>query len=507
MLNSRAEIGDCEQPLNHQRTIRCHLLFCTKNLFGVIMGCKSLIAIEREVMQANSNEFFPATGGNYLCSGSRLLRARRFLGYSAEEAARNLEIETSQLLDLEKTSTQITGELLVRLAKLYGRPHAWLTNESPTREHLNDVSVSPAPNFTSQDHNEFLEFLQVVESRTQEPNEDEKLRELSSVFVRHNSVEALHNELNTFESSIKTGRVDILDAVSRLGVTLILRPLKDVIGTLLKLERGSGLMLSVFQSARLLRTASACALSILLYATRKEESLNYRYLYKLTAESLPSSPDDENFVSVLDLLLPNFLLASLQVRQKWSNRDMEDPANIYQASLRLGASYQATVYAYERLGCYTSSDSRRLVKIKLSDIKRTLLEGINPKNLDDIDVWCLSEDKEEYAIQANRGDLFAFRLRENGSAGYAWDFEALEEKGFAILDDKSEIVDRERIGTPSLRKVVAKPPEIETGEFLLDETCPFPREITRSNMMNISYTREAEPREGILRNYTRHHGN
>ena len=457
-------------------------------------------------MEANSNEFFPLIDGNYWCSGQRLLRARMFLGYSAEEAARNLAMEKSQLLEMEKTSMEIRGEMLVRLAKLYGRSYAWLMEELRTNEHTNDVSVSPAPNFTSDDHNEFLEFLQVVEARTREANEDEKLRELSSLFVRHNSVEALHNELNTFESSIKTGRVDILDAVSRLGVTVILRPLKEVLGTLLKLERGSGLMLSVFQSARRLRNASACALSILLYAAGKEESQNFRSLYKLLAESLPRSPDDQNFVSVLDLLLPNFLLASLQVRQKWSNRDLEDPVNIYQASLRLGASYQATVYAYERMGCYSASDSRKLLKIKLSDIKRILLEDHNPENLDDIDVWCLSEDKEEYAIQANRNDLFVLRLQEKGSAGYAWDFEALEEKGFAILEDKTEIVDWKRIGTPSLRKVIAKPPNAETGEVMLEETCPFPREITRSNFMHISYTRQAEHREGILRNYTQHEG-
>lgn len=458
-------------------------------------------------MEPSANEFFPSIDGIYWCSGQRLLRARSFLGYSAEEAARNLEMEKAQLLEMEKTSREVSGEMLVRLAKLYGRPYAWLMDELRTKEHSNDVSVSPAPNFTSDDHNEFLEFLQVVESKTQEANEDEKLRELSSLFVGHNSVEALHNELNTVETSIKTGRVDILDAVSRLGVTVILRPLKDVIGTLLKLERGSGLMLSVFQSARLLRNASACALSILLYTARKEESLNFRSLYKLIAESLPRSPDDENFVSVLDLLLPNFLLASLQVRQKWSNRDLEDPVNIYQASLRLGASYQATVHAYERMGCLTPSDSQKLLKVKLSDIKRTLLEDINPENVDDIDVWCLSEDKEEYAIQANRDDLFVLRLKEKGSAGYAWDFDALEEKGFAILEDKTEIVDWERIGTPSLRKVIAKPPELETGEFSLEETCPFPRKITRSNLMNISYTCGARPREGILRNHTQQEGN
>lgn len=455
-------------------------------------------------MDANCSEFVPSIDGIYRCSGQRLARARRFLGYSAEEAARHLKMEKSQLLELEKTSMEIRGEIFARLAKLYGRPNAWLMEELPTKEQLSDVHVSPVPNFTSEDHDEFLEFLQVVESRTLEANEDEKLRELSSLFVRHNCVEALHSELNTFESSIKTGRVDILDAVSRLGVTVILRPLKDVIGTLLKLERGSGLMLSVFQSAKLLRTVSATALSILLYAERREESLNCRYWYKLTEESLPRSPDDENFVSVLDLLLPNFLLASLQARQKWSNRDLQDPINIYQASLRLGASYQATVHAYERMGCYTSSDARKLLKIKLSDTKRTLLEDINTENLDDIDVWCLSEDKDEYAIRAKRDDLFVLRLKENGSAGYAWDFEALEEKGFAILEDKTEIVDGERIGTPSLRTVIAKPPESETGEFLLEETCPFPREVTRSNLMNISYAREAQPREGILRNYTQY---
>lgn len=451
-------------------------------------------------MEALSNRNFPSRDGKYWCSSQRLLRARMFLGLSVEEAARNLDIEKPKLLELEKTNKEIRGEILDRIAKFYDRPYAWLTAELLTKDSSKDVSVAPASALTKDDQSEFQDFLQVLESRTQNANGDENLRKLSLLFVKHNSVEALHNELDTFDSSIKTGRVDILEAVSRLGVTVILRPLNNVIGTLLKLERGSGLMLSVSQSVRLLRNASAFALSILLYTSNREESINFRAWYKFIAESLPKSPEDEYFVSVQDLLLPNFLLANLQVRQKWSNSDLEDPVNIYQASLRLGASYEATVHAYERMGCFTPSASQKLLTIKLSDIKRTLLEDYNPENIEDLDVWCLSDDKEECAIPANRDDLFLFRLKEKGSAGYAWDFEAIEEKGFAILEDKTEIVDRKRIGTPSLRKVITKPPELVTGDFLLEETCPFPRKITRSNLVNIRYRLEAEPEEGIIHN-------
>lgn len=93
------------------------------------------------------------------------------------------------------------------------------------------------------------------------------------------------------------------------------------------------------------------------------------------------------------------------------------------------------------------------------------------------------------------------KLKEKGSAGYAWDFDALENEGFEVSKDDTEIIDWERVGTPSLRKVITNLPALESGEFLLEETCPFPREVPRSNLMRIHYEPATKPKEGIVRNF------
>ena len=47
-------------------------------------------------------------------------------------------------------------------------------------------------------------------------------------------------------------------------------------------------------------------------------------------------------------LTPAWLLALNFEKQGWTARDLVDPPNVYQASLRFGTSYRATCYALER---------------------------------------------------------------------------------------------------------------------------------------------------------------
>ena len=81
---------------------------------------------------------------------------------------------------------------------------------------------------------------------------------------------------------------------------------------------------------------------------------------------------------------------------------MVNPINIYQASLRLEASYHATVCAYQRLGCITSSESRKLLNVCTSDIKRELLEDCQIKEIDNVEVWRVSEDEVGTTIRAKQ---------------------------------------------------------------------------------------------------------
>ena len=207
----------------------------------------------------------------------------------------------------------------------------------------------------------------------------------------------------------------------------------------------------------------------------------------------------EIYRTALDMILPDYLLAYLPTKQQWTNEGIQNPVNLYQASLRLGVSYQATVCAFQRLGCFNFSEGRRLLKVPLTDTKRALLEGFKIENLENIDVWCLSEKEEETTIRANSCDLVVLKLQQNGSAGYRWNVRPLENAGFAILYDRTRIVDFEIVGTPSLRTIISRPPDLKSAEVTLEETCSWQRTVPRSNVMKIKYRNSDKLKEGLYR--------
>ena len=338
-----------------------------------------------------------------------------------------------------------SAETMEVLSNLYGRRPEWFLGNLESNDNVFNDAITPLPWLGDDDQREFRDFWQVLKTKDTKSNGNDKVEELRSLVGGNRKVEELHEELNTYVPSLDTGKVNVIGAISRIGLTIILRPLHDVLGTLLRLNHQTGLLLSVLQTGNELRFAAANALSRLLNRPDTEKSVNLSAWYTLDSEKEVKQRNRRVFVTALDLLLPNYLIADLQRRQKWTSSDMVNPINIYQASLRLEASYHATVCAYQRLGCITSSESRKLLNVCTSDIKRELLEDCQIKEIDNVEVWRVSEDEVGTTIRAKQNDIVVLRLKQNGSAGYRWDIGALEDDGFSVLDDKTRIVNFKKL--------------------------------------------------------------
>ena len=79
-------------------------------------------------------------------------------------------------------------------------------------------------------------------------------------------------------------------------------------------------------------------------------------------------------------LLPKWLLQLHARRQGWNRANMSDPSAVYQLSLRVGASYEATCIALERHRIIDSATQQRLFDKSRRDIKAELLEGFELDN-------------------------------------------------------------------------------------------------------------------------------
>ena len=159
-------------------------------------------------------------------------------------------------------------------------------------------------------------------------------------------------------------------------------------------------------------------------------------------------------------------------RQGWKASDLSDPANVYQASLRLGTSYLATCYALERHRVIGRNQREALIAVEPKKIKQKLLAGYEPPDWRS-DVWLLSERDEGALIEGGRNDLFVVRLSENSGAGYLWNFDQLRDAGFALVNDDREKGNPDAIGGVLTRKVTARSEDRVQGQVVLQEARPW----------------------------------
>lgn len=443
----------------------------------------------------------------YRNSGQRLRQARKFLGYSREQIALQLSIEPSQLLDIERGFQRASSKILTKFSSLYERPVEWLTSVSEVGDTDEDrLSRQHLRQFSEKDRNELRNFQQVIEtisSRDKIPFQSERLSKLTKTDV---CIEELHEILGTYDAIRENGSVDIFTTIAKVGVVTILRPL-GFLGVQLKTDNCNGLMLSVTESMNALRFAAASTLARLIAKNPQEECESPFTMHLLLSEQELCVSDKENFRNSLKILLPDFLLAETQKRFNWVNRDLANPINMYQASLRLGASYRTTTMAYFHLGCISKFEANELLKVNLLAVKRSILANRLPDDLEHINVWLLTHSEEGSVFRANPNDVFIIKLKENGAAGYFWDFSELKNEGFTIISDENVILDEHRVGALSLRSILAKPSELKDGDYILSESCPWEREPTEPNDVLFPYRRLTPFKVGLYRSEPPHDQN
>ncbi len=284
----------------------------------------------------------------------------------------------------------------------------------------------------------------------------------------------LHRDLGIREQVERSGggRVDVFGAIAKLGATLMFQPLDKLLGAYLPGDE-VGVLITTKRPLPVQRFTGAHELGHLYM--RHEPSLDDDTILRrspFSGSGRHSRQEREADAFASMFLTPAWLLASNLERRGWTARDLSDPVNVYQASLRLGTSYRATCYALERHKVVGPDQRARLLDIEPKEIKQRLLTGYEPPDWRS-DVWLLSERDEGALIEGGRNDLFVVRLRENSGAGYLWNFDQLRDAGFALVHDDREEGNPEVIGGVLTRRVTARSEDRVQGEVVLQEARPW----------------------------------
>lgn len=287
----------------------------------------------------------------------------------------------------------------------------------------------------------------------------------------------LHGEFGTRARVEATGgRVDVFGDVARRGATLYFGRLDGLLGAYVPGDE-PGVLITTERPLSVQRFTAAHELGHLVMGhepSLDDEGILRRPPFSDRVKGV-SRQEREADAFASAYLVPAWLVALHKKQQGWMRTNIPDPRVVYQASLRFGASYTATVFALEQHKAITADDRARLLDVEPKRIKQDLLPaGTRPPSWRG-DVWLLTERDEGRVIEGSREDLFVLRLRENSGAGYLWNFDELARAGFAVLRDERERPGDE-IGGPVLRTVTALAPEGDPpsrGELQLVERRPW----------------------------------
>ncbi len=199
-----------------------------------------------------------------------------------------------------------------------------------------------------------------------------------------------------------------------------------------------------------------------------------------------------------EFLMPKWLYKAVTKRHGWWAQDrLAIPDNIYQLSLRMAVSYEATCWGLAAHNLAPAHAVKELVDVEPKECKQRALRGAR---LEDpwADVWIITATDNETAIEAGPTDLVVLDVDEAGGSGYLWDLEAAEHAGFEVVTDERALAFDGSIGGPTRRRVVLKVPPRGTHELRVVHARPWSKRSAPLNTVSVSVSTFGKETQGLL---------
>jgi Zn-dependent peptidase ImmA (M78 family) len=318
--------------------------------------------------------------------------------------------------------------------------------------------------------------------------------------VRNGAMAAarLHRSLDLRNHiALRGGNVDVFAAIQTLDLPLLLRPLQGLLGAYLN-DPAPGVLITTQRPMSIQRFTAAHELGH--FKLRHEPSLDDESILRrmpIASEQGDNFQEVEADAFAAAFMLPRWLIAWHSERQGWNVQNFRRPSTVYQLSLRIGASYEATCWTLARNQLIRPNLVRELLQTQPRELKAGLLEEYKPQNYRG-DVWLLTERDAGTRIDGSRNDLFVLRLEEHSGGGYLWDIDQLKASGFGVVRDELEAVDGDGIGGPVIRRVTAAPLQTHRGRMSLEERRPWDPEPPLTTL-DVEFDLTGPEEEGLSR--------
>jgi Zn-dependent peptidase ImmA (M78 family) len=294
--------------------------------------------------------------------------------------------------------------------------------------------------------------------------------------IRKAALEAsrLHRELNVTRASVDdSGRIDVYDAIAKLNVPLMFTKLDGLLGAYYR-HPSPGVLVTTERPLSQQRYTAAHELGHHFLGhtpSLDDESILRRTPFEAVPDDNLQEVEAEAFAA--SFLLPRWLLDWHCERQSWTDSSFLDPSLIYQLALRVGTSYEATVWTLSRFEVFRRATAQKMAQVKPKDLKVKLLHGFKPEKFREVDVWSVTSRDADLRLFGGPKDLFVVKLTEHSGSGYLWRIESVDGEALAIVDDGREDSESESTGGETTRLITAAARERRDGEMQLAECRPW----------------------------------
>lgn len=207
-------------------------------------------------------------------------------------------------------------------------------------------------------------------------------------------------------------RIDPIAIAEAAGLFVMMRPLERLVGAFLREEPRSGVLLNSARPVGLMHMT--CAHELGHYFLDHETTADVNLNYDDNSRDIEQAADQFAY----SLMTPPWLVAHVIKQYGWASR-LGDSEVIYQLSLRLGLSYEATVRALYQQKKISSLERNQLLAVEPISIKRRIVPpGVKVSGRQD--VWMLTKADEGSVIEPRDEDLVFVVLPSHASAGFLW---------------------------------------------------------------------------------------
>jgi hypothetical protein len=270
-----------------------------------------------------------------------------------------------------------------------------------------------------------------------------------------------------------SGLVDVFDVIAELKIPLMFKPLDSALGLCLP-KPLRGILVTTRRGVHIQRFTAAHELGHVVLEHRG--SVDMDILERGPLSPVNGRPPQEVAADAFaaEFLLPRWLYRHHIRTQGWTvSGHLRNPDIVYQLSLRMGASYEATCWGLVGHQILPRGETDALRKVSVASLKARIGEKHRPGN-SWADVWRVTGRDDGRTIVGNPDDLIRVELDEDSGSGFQWNAEALRQAGYEVLSDTSEF-DRDPpvYGASAKRVLIARPAGRRRSALTLRETQPW----------------------------------